>query len=181
MVTVWSVGELIENRYKVQEVLTSGGMGVVYIVRDQKRPMRLAVKSLRPELPLSLQGIRRFLNEANIWANLGEHPHIVQAMAVSRFSDSTPLIFLEFVDGNTLRELMKRASGHLPIVQIFDFAIQCCAGMKYVQSKGVIHRDLKPDNLLITREGMLKVTDFGISRAFREDLLSEEVEKKTSL
>lgn len=176
MVKVWTIGELIEGRYEVQEVLTSGGMGVVYIVLDQKRPTRLAVKALRAERPLSLQGVRRFLREAEIWANLGVHPHIVQAMAVSRYSDSTPLIFLEFVQGDTLRKSMERASGQLPFVQMLDLAIQCCTGMRYVQSKGVVHRDLKPENLFVTPEGVLKVTDFGISCAYREDFCADELD-----
>ncbi len=168
MVKVWKPGELIEERYKIQEVVTTGGMGIVYFVLDQKHPIRLAVKSLRPDLPLNVPRVRRFLREAEIWTNLDVHPHIVQAKTISRFSESTPLIFLEFVNGNTLKDLMEQANGSMPLLNILDYSIQCCTGMTYTHRKGFLHRDLKPANLLVTRSGVLKITDFGISRAFRE-------------
>lgn len=158
----WRVGEKIQDRYVVKKVFR-GGMGTVYIVFDPKRHERYAVKSPRKD-KISVPGaLARFIREAEIWVGLGEHSNIVRALFVDTVSASTPLLFLEYVEGSDLRGRMETDPGDL--TQVIDFALQFCNGMQYAYEKsGMVHRDIKPENVLATPEGLLKVTDFGLAK-----------------
>ncbi|MBC7289273.1 MAG: serine/threonine protein kinase, partial [Armatimonadetes bacterium] len=166
--TMFQVGDKIDGQYLVLE-RHEGGMGVVLVVVDQITQHKFAVKTLRPELMDHPEALERFRQEARTWLGLGWHPHLVHA-AIYRESGGVPLLFLEYVDGVSLADLLAHERGLWP-PQALDYALQVCDGMKYLHSavtpqgeRGVIHRDLKPGNVLINRRGEAKVTDFGLAK-----------------
>ncbi len=161
----WQPGQVIADLYEVQET-TSGGMGVVYFVKHLKWGISLAVKTPLPELVGDESAMNRFIKEAETWVNLGVHPNIASCYYV-RVLGGLPRIFIEYVDGGTLRDQIKATSTR-GIPEILDMGIQICRGMEYVHSHGVIHRDLKPANCLMTKEGTVKITDFGIAKVGQE-------------
>lgn len=159
----WSEGTVIEGQYAVQEILR-GGMGTVYIAFDSENVKWYAIKTFQERYLWDDRVIKQFIREAEIWIKLDRHPNIVLAELV-RMIDGQPYIFLEYVQGTDLEKLMNRES--LTVRQSLEFAIQFCEGMHYAYRKlGLIHRDIKPSNCLITREGILKITDFGLGKIF---------------
>jgi len=159
-------GELIDYQYTVQEK-RKGGMGVVYFVFDKFSGKRFAVKSIREEYLEEPNAIGRFKREAKVWLNLGHHDNMVQALFF-REVGQTPLLFMEFVDGTDLGRLIA-ATSSLPLPQVLDFGVQMCHGMVYACSRarklyeeGLVHRDLKPGNVLVSRDRRAKITDFGL-------------------
>ncbi len=163
-------GDSIEGQYLVER-RHRGGMGLVYIVQDGFSGKRFAVKTIRDEYLADGPAVARFAQEARTWMRLGQHENIVEAV-IYREVDGQPLLFLEYVAGTDLQELLDREKA-LSIPQALDFARQICRGMSYVHTKdlaegqrGVIHRDLKPLNLLVNRSKVLKITDFGLARVF---------------
>ncbi len=165
---LWAVGEKIDNQYSIINEHI-GGMGIVYEVVDDFSGKKYAVKTLREDFLQNEEAIERFGVEAKTWVNLDHHPNIVQAM-LFRVVAGRPLLFLEFVDGTDLDRLQKE-QGPFSVEQVLDWARQICSGMAYAHGKnvgggrkGVIHRDLKPANLMLTREGVVKVTDFGLAK-----------------
>jgi len=162
----FNVGDLLDNQYEVIGKYV-GGMGVVYITRDSFSGKRYAVKSIKPELARDEHAVRRFRAEAYTWINLEYHPNIVQAM-LYRDIEGQPLLFLDFVDGTDLQHLLEKEH-RLAVAQALDFAVQFCRGMDYVHNKdlgggrkGVVHRDIKPGNIMITRAKIVRITDFGL-------------------
>ncbi|MHC9541704.1 MAG: tetratricopeptide repeat protein [Vulcanimicrobiota bacterium] len=162
----WNPGDLIGKRYKVQEVI-KGGMGIVYIVDDMEQGRVYAMKSFQEQFLWDSRIIKMFIKEAEVWVKLGMHKNIVQAEQVRNF-DGKPYIFLEYVEGTDLEHLLK--DGPLDIKVAAEFALQFCEGMNYAYNRmGIIHRDIKPSNCLLTRDGVLKITDFGLAKIFTED------------
>jgi serine/threonine protein kinase len=150
------------GNYEILDELGQGGMGTVYRARDLVLERIVAVKLLHPHAPASAGGGSRFLNEARAIARLS-HPAIV---AVYEFSDADPgsvYIAMEYVDGMTIEEYVRRIEGE-DIAPTLDLIGQLLAGLGYAHERGVVHRDIKPSNLLVTREGRLKITDFGIAK-----------------
>lgn len=162
-------GSLLLNRYRVDGVI-EGGMGVLCLVTCQDTGERYAVKTLPAARRADAKYARRFLREARTWIDLGRHPGLVEALWFTE-SDHGPLLFLEYVDGQTLTRALE--GGPLSVEQSVDLALQAAAAMAHAHEKavrdgvGVLHRDLKPDNLLVTPDGRLKVTDFGLARVHR--------------
>lgn len=163
---LWQVGDKIDNQYTVLRE-HKGGMGIVYEVVDEFSGKKYAVKSLRDDFLQSPEAIERFGIEAKTWINLDYHDHIVQAM-MFRVVDGRPLLFLEFVEGTDLGRLLEQR-GAVSVAEALDWAKQIGQGMAYAHGKevgagrtGVVHRDLKPANLLLTRQGSIKITDFGL-------------------
>lgn len=169
----WEEGAMIADRFLVQKV-HKGGMGVVYEILDVKEVKYTAWKTWQERFLWDTKIKKRFINEAEIWVKLDRHPHIVNAELV-RIIEGRPYICTEYVHGTDLEEIIQK--GDLPVRRAMEFAIQICSGMDYAYRKlGLIHRDIKPSNCLITREGVLKITDFGLGRIF-EDIADEADEQ----
>ncbi|NUN09373.1 MAG: protein kinase [Ignavibacteriaceae bacterium] len=158
------IGSVIEN-YKIISVLGEGGMGVVYKALDMKLERFVALKILGTQSLNSSQFIERFKREARNQAKLN-HPNIVPVFG---FTDDNGIlgIAMEYVEGETLEKIIFRKK-RLEVVEALNIIKQVLAGVGYAHSKGFIHRDIKPSNIIISREGTVKIMDFGISKSIFE-------------
>ncbi len=170
---VWRVDDVIDGRYKVSLVHERGGMGLVYRVRHLAWGIDLAVKCPRPELFTSAADRERFVNEAETWVSLGLHPNVCSCFYV-RTMGGIPRVFAEYVPGGSLREWIDDRrlyqGGHQEaLARITDVAIQVAWGLAHAHDRGLVHQDMKPDNVLLDGYGpqdlTAKVTDFGLARA----------------
>ncbi len=170
----WNVGDKILRRYEVKDV-KEGGFGIVYIAFDHFLRRWFAIKTFKDEFLWSEEVIKKFLREAEVWIKLDKHKHIVRAEFVQKI-EGKPYIFLEYIDGKSLGEWIYGNLLDLPLA--LDFAIQICDGMEYAsEKKGIVHRDIKPQNVLITKDYVAKITDFGLVK-FLEEAAAEERERK---
>jgi WD40 repeat protein/serine/threonine protein kinase len=165
----WQPGDVILGLYEVRETFTGGGRGLVYRVRHRGWDLDLAVKCPRPECFRSEQDKEDFEREAETWVKLGLHPHAVTCYYVRRLG-GIPRVFAEYVAGGSLHEWVhtKRLYAGGPaeaLERMLDVAIQFAWGLQHAHEQGLIHRDVKPGNVLLTPEGIAKVTDFGMARA----------------
>jgi len=156
---VWQPGDTILDRYLVQEIF-SGAMGRVFIAEHQGWRVKMAIKVPKSEILAHKEGIKRILTEANSWVKMGMHPNIATCYYVLTI-DQTPYIFIEYVDGGDLSIWLKTGRCR-EIRTALTLAIQFCHGMEFTHSHGIIHRDIKPGNILISKDAFLKITDFGI-------------------
>ena len=155
----FDVGDMLEQRYEIEQV-RRGYMGIVYIAYDRQRRGRVAIKTFQNKFLWDDEAIGRFNAEAELWMRLGAHPNIVRAYDLKHFMGK-PHVIAEYVHGGPLRTLVR----HLSPQEALDDAIQICWGMRYaVEQAGIMHCDLKPDNIMMTVEGQAKVTDFGLAR-----------------
>ncbi|WP_433337451.1 WD40 repeat domain-containing serine/threonine protein kinase [Spirillospora sp. CA-294931] len=166
---VWRVGDVIDGRYEVGHVHDSGGMGLVYRVRQLEWGTDLAVKSPRPELIRDEADRRRFVAEAEAWVALGLHPNVCACEYV-RTLGGIPRVFAEYVHGGSLHDLIAgralyRGDPERVLARVLDLAIQTAWGLEHSHAKGLVHQDVKPHNVLVDRDGTAKVTDFGLARA----------------
>ena len=159
----WQPGDVVLGLYEVAGVLGEGGMGRVYRVRHRAWGLDLAVKAPLPAVLEAAGGADLFEREAETWVNLGLHPHVVTCHYVRRAS-GVPLVFAELVDGGSLHEAIH--TGRLDSAEtILDVAVQFAWGLHHAHQQGLVHRDVKPANLMLTADGVAKVTDFGLARA----------------
>lgn len=162
------MGDWIGNRFQVFDI-HEGGMSLVYVVSDHMGVAGrkvVALKTLRGELLGSRIRVKRFATECRLWAQLGEHPNIVRAHSVEVI-DGRPYVVLELVQGGDLYRWI--GTPRLDLPQVLRFAYQFCAGLEHALRQGLhCHRDVKPGNLLVTEEGTLKITDFGLARVCEE-------------
>jgi WD40 repeat protein/serine/threonine protein kinase len=157
----WGIGETVLGTYRIEEKLGAGGMGVVHRVRHLGWGLDLAVKSPLPRLWLS--GVQAFVDEAEVWVGLPPHPHVCTCHYV-RVLGGVPRIFAEFVPGGTVAEALE--TGRLrDLAGALDVAIQLAWGLRAAHEAGVVHQDVKPGNALLTADGLVKITDFGLARA----------------
>ncbi|HVU12660.1 MAG TPA: protein kinase [Phototrophicaceae bacterium] len=162
---------VLNGRYRLVAQQGSGGMAVIYKAIDQSLGRTVAVKILRPSLTNDPAFLARFRNEARSVANL-THPNIVTVHDVG--SDGpTHYIVMEFVEGTDLKRIIK-AEGALPIERALNLAIQICAGIGFAHRAGLVHADVKPQNMLVTTDDIVKVTDFGIAQALSEGQPNEK-------
>jgi serine/threonine-protein kinase len=165
-----SAGRVLNNRYALISVVGGGGMAQVYKARDNILGRLVAVKLLREQFTTDEQFVARFRREAQAAANL-THPNIVNVYDVGQDGD-LQFIVMEFIAGQSLKELINR-SAPLPVGQAVSIAAQILAGLEYAHRSGLIHRDIKPQNVLITSDGGVKVTDFGIAKSVSDLGLTE--------
>src|SRR3954471_738918 len=156
------VAQIFSSRYEVVREIARGGMASVYLARDTKLDRAVAVKVLSEELSQDPAFVERFRLEAQAAANLN-HPNIVSVYDWGQ-EQNTSFIVMEYVDGRTLRDLM-RADRLVDPAQAADIGAEIAAALASANRNGVVHRDVKPGNVLITAAGQVRVTDFGIARA----------------
>ncbi|HEU5212742.1 MAG TPA: protein kinase [Gaiellaceae bacterium] len=156
------VGELIAGRFELEEIVGSGGMASVYRAHDRLLERPVALKILHDHYVHDEESVERFQREARSAAQLG-HPNIVTV--IDRGEDNgRPYIVFEYVGGENLKQLVAR-EGALPVGTAIDLGIQIAQALEAAHGRGVVHRDVKPQNVLLAGEGRAKVTDFGIARA----------------
>jgi eukaryotic-like serine/threonine-protein kinase len=158
------------GRYQVVDVLGGGGMALVYRARDEELDRPVAIKLLADNLAADEAFRKRFLREARLAAQLA-HPNVVQVYD-SGEADGRPYIVMEYVEGETLADLLSRR-GRLPPSEAVELALQVCSGLEHAHQAGLVHRDIKPQNLLIREDGTVKIVDFGIARSARGTRLTE--------
>ena len=153
---------LLDDRYRLHERIGGGGMAEVYLAEDVLLTRQVAVKILRSQFTSDDDFVTRFRQEARAAARLS-HPNIVRIFDVGCDAD-THYIVMEYVAGETLKDLIKR-EGKLPPLVAAEFAAQVAAALKHAHDNKIVHCDIKPHNILVSRDGIVKVTDFGIARA----------------
>ncbi len=156
------IGKMLGGRYQILERIGGGGMAIVYRGLDTLLHRPVAVKTLRPELVHDMDFVRRFKREAQAAASLS-HANVVNIYDVGQDGD-TQYIVMEYVDGNTLKQIIDERAP-LPIDEAVEIALQICDALAHAHDHKIIHRDVKPHNILISSNGHIKVTDFGIARA----------------
>jgi predicted Ser/Thr protein kinase len=161
---------LLNNRYRLLELVGSGGMAAVYKGLDTLLQRPVAVKMLRESFASDPAFLARFQREARAAANL-DHPNVVTVYDVGQ-DNGRHYIVMEYVDGQDLKTLIRR-KGRLHVGEALDIAIQISAGVGHAHKAGIIHCDIKPQNVLVTKDGRAKVTDFGIARALSESGVTE--------
>lgn len=162
--TEWRPGDTILDRYKVEQVF-SGAMGKVYIAQHLGWNIQVAIKVPRPEVLADEEGAKRIFTEADSWVRMGMHPNVATCFYVMTI-DRIPHLFIEYVDGGDLSSWLK-AGRCKDQRTALSMAIQFCHGMEFTHSKGIIHRDIKPQNILVTKNALVKITDFGIVQSIK--------------
>src|SRR5215475_7328896 len=153
---------LLNGRYRLIKQHASGGMAVVYEAQDLALGRTVAIKILRPSLTGDPTFLERFRQEARNVANLA-HPNIVTLHDVGQ-DGNTYYMVMEYVDGKDLKKLI-REGAPFSVERALHIAIQICAGVGYAHRAGLVHADVKPQNVLVTPDDQVKVTDFGIAKA----------------
>lgn len=154
------IGTMLDNRYEVLEVIGTGGMAIVYKAKCHRLNRYVALKVMKEEFAKDEEFRRRFFEESQAVAMLS-HPNIVNVYDVSRSGD-IEYIVMELIDGVTLKEYLSRR-GPLSWKETTFFAVQIAKALEHAHSRGVIHRDIKPQNIMLLRDGTVKVADFGIA------------------
>lgn len=156
------IGQTLSNRYVIEERLGGGGMAIVYKATDRLLSRAVTVKILRDQFANDREVVRRFQTEAQSVAKLS-HPNIVSIYDVGQDRGLYYLV-MEYVDGCTLKDIIQD-KGRLEPLEAIDYALQICDALQHAHDSNIIHRDIKPQNILITKKGQAKVTDFGIAKA----------------
>jgi eukaryotic-like serine/threonine-protein kinase len=169
------LGTSLSGRYRLDARIAAGGMSTVYKAFDETLEREVAVKLMHREVAADSDELERFRREARSVARLS-HPHIVGVIDTGDDGDPNhprPYIVFEYVEGETLKERIRR-NGRLPITESIAYAIEIARALGLAHSQQIVHRDVKPQNVLIDREGSAKVTDFGIARTLEEDGLTAD-------
>ena len=166
------IGRLLDGRYEILEVIGTGGMAVVYKARCHRLNRLVAIKILKDEFARDEEFRRRFRAEGQAVAMLS-HPNIVQVYDVSS-SDNANFIVMELIDGISLKQYMEK-KGSLNWKETLHFAMQIATGLEHAHSRGIVHRDIKPHNVMVLKNGSVKVMDFGIARVMsKSNTLTKE-------
>src|SRR5262245_4422055 len=163
-------GKVFAGRYRLERKLGSGGMADVWLAEDQELGRRVAVKILHERYANDEQFVERFRREATHAAGLS-HQNIVSIFDRGS-ADGSYFIVMEYVEGRTLKELLV-TRGPCPVPVAISYARQVLAALRYAHRNGIIHRDIKPHNVIVDREGRIKVADFGIARAGTTSQMTE--------
>lgn len=170
------IGTLLMERYRLEERIGEGGMAAVFRALDLRTGHRVAVKFLRQELQANPEFLDRFRREATAASRMSHH-NIVNLLDIGD-NPSAPYLVFEYVDGKTLKEIIAE-HGHLPQGTAVQIAIRILSALRHAHEAGVVHRDIKPQNILVDRQGYIKVSDFGIARMVGTN--TSDMEKKQSL
>ncbi len=165
-----NIGKTLADRYTIKKLIGTGGMANVYLADDGMLGRPVAIKMLNPKYAGDESFSERLLREASAAAKLN-HPNIVQVYDRGE-ADGTPYIVMEYVAGTTLKDAVRRR-GALNPAEVFDAARQTLSALRFAHRNGVVHRDIKPHNLMVNQEGRIKVADFGIARAGTDTGLTE--------
>ncbi len=166
------IGRLLDDRYEILEVIGTGGMAVVYKARCHRLNRLVAIKILKDEYARDEEFRRRFHAEGEAVAMLS-HPNIVQVYDVSSTEDAN-FIVMELIDGISLKQYMEK-KGALNWKETLHFAMQIAKGLEHAHSRGIVHRDIKPHNVMVLKNGSVKVMDFGIARVMsKSNTLTKE-------
>ncbi len=155
------VGQTLEGRYKIEKQVGSGGMAVVFRAYDPVVQRHVAVKMLKSDVAKDEAAVKRFINESKAVAMLS-HPNIVSIYDVS-VSGEYKYIVMEYIEGITLKSYMSK-KGALPSEEVIHYSRQILSALAHAHGKGIIHRDIKPQNIMLLKDGNIKVTDFGIAK-----------------
>jgi WD40 repeat protein/Tfp pilus assembly protein PilF/predicted Ser/Thr protein kinase len=166
---VWEPGDVILDEYEVKDVLGKGGFGTVYRVHHRGWDMDMAVKCPQPDRFRTLAQKETFVTECHTWMDLGLHPHVTTCHFV-RVLGGIPRVFIECVEGGSLEDWIKKkklyeGGPEKALERILDVSIQFARALHFAHEKGLVHQDIKPANVLMTTEGEVKLTDFGLARA----------------
>ena len=157
------IGRMLDNRYEILEMIGNGGMAVVYKARCHRLNRLVAIKILKSDYLEDEDFRRRFHAESQAVAMLS-HPNIVAVYDVSTsVSLEADYIVMELIEGITLKQYMEK-KGFLNWKETLHFSIQIAKALEHAHSKGIVHRDIKPHNVMVLKNGSVKVTDFGIAR-----------------
>ena len=156
------VGEVIADRYELEELVGTGGMSSVFKARDRMLDRNVALKILHEHYLDDDEYVERFRREARAVAQLS-HPNIVTVIDRGE-ADGRQFIVFEYVDGENLKQLLER-EGPLPVAEALELALGVARGLAFAHERGLVHRDVKPQNVLLSGDGRPKVTDFGIARS----------------
>ena len=165
-------GMFVGDRYEIVNKIGTGGMSDVYKAKDHTLGRFVAIKVLKPEFSEDVNFVTKFRTEAQSAAGL-EHPNIVNIYDVGS-ENGMHYIVMEYVEGITLKTYIEK-KGQLTFKEAVSIAIQVGRGIEAAHNKGIIHRDIKPQNIIISTEGKVKVTDFGIARAATSNTISSEI------
>jgi serine/threonine protein kinase len=165
------LGTTLSGRYRLEARIGAGGMSTVYRALDETLQRQVAIKLLNREVASDSDQLERFRREARAVAQLS-HPHVVGVIDAGE-DESRPYIVFEYVEGETLKERIRRL-GRLPIAEAVAYAIEIARALGAAHARHIVHRDVKPQNVLIDEEGSAKVTDFGIARTLDEEGLTAD-------
>jgi tRNA A-37 threonylcarbamoyl transferase component Bud32 len=165
------VGTLLNGRYRLDAQIGTGGMSTVYRAFDTVLERQVAIKLMHREIASDSDQLERFRREARAVAQLN-HPHIVTVIDAGE-DDNTPYIVFEYVEGETLKDRIRR-HGRLPVSEAIAYAIEIARALGVAHANGIVHRDVKPQNVLVDEEGSAKVTDFGIARTLDQEGLTAD-------
>jgi len=153
------IGKTISH-YKILEKLGEGGMGVVYKAQDTKLDRLVALKFLPQHLTSDFSEKERFIHEAKAASALN-HPNITTIHEVDEF-EGQMFIVMEYCEGKTLKQMIEKET--LSVKKVLDIGIQICEGLAIAHEKGIVHRDIKSDNIMVTHDGLVKIMDFGLAK-----------------
>ncbi|WP_205696201.1 protein kinase [Conexibacter sp. SYSU D00693] len=165
------LGTLLSGRYRLDARVGTGGMSTVFRAFDTTLERQVAIKLMHRDIAGQPDQLERFRREARAVAQLS-HPHVVGVIDASE-DDGTPYIVFEYVEGETLKQRIRR-HGRLPVSEAVAYAIEIARALGAAHERGIVHRDVKPQNVLVDEEGSAKVTDFGIARTLDQDGLTAD-------
>jgi serine/threonine protein kinase/Flp pilus assembly protein TadD len=170
-------GDWMLGPYRILDQLGKGGMGVVYLAEDTRDGKQVAIKVLPKEVDLDQDRLARFSREGRMLEELKQlkHPNIAEIYEQAEY-DGKPCLVLEYVPGDTLSDRLR--SGPLPTSEALQYALQIADALKSAHARRIVHRDLKPANIKITREGRVKVLDFGLAKRFQAECGDEDASEQ---